>query len=429
MRSWPEGLARTRIDLPQGAGGRLGVECEAGMFPGPAVRPDGMKKTTTAPIHLLPEPPQACASPCIDTGPQLQPMPHRKEIRSWLVPICRRSTVTALRLVTVDLLLFALALAAAVLLRTPLLQLTSALLAGFMIARLFVIGHDACHQSLTRHRRLNRWIGRLVFLPSLTPYSLWEAGHNVVHHGYTNLRGVDFVWQPLSAEEFRALPPQRRMLESVYRSGWAPWLYYGVEIWWKRMLFPSRRYMPTRRTIFLLDGLLVSAFAAAWIGGLLALAAHTDRSAAWLLTVGFALPFVVWNGFMGFVVYVHHTHPEVAWHEDKRRWAAAQPFVSTTVHLTFRSSMGAALHHIMEHTAHHVDMSVPLYRLKAAQRLLEERLRGHIVVQPFSWRWYADTARRCKLYDFRRGCWTDFRGRATSAPVRTGAPGPGELVT
>ncbi|MDY0747351.1 fatty acid desaturase [Paucibacter sp. R3-3] len=349
-------------------------------------------------------------------------MPHRKEIRSWLIPIAQHNTATALRLVLLDLLLFAGVMAFTVLSRTPALQLVGALLAGFMIARLFVIGHDACHQSLTRHRRLNRWIGRLVFLPSLTPYSLWETGHNVVHHGYTNLRGVDFVWQPLTLEEFRALPPHRRLLESVYRSGWAPWLYYVVEIWWKRMLFPNRRYMPTRRRIFTLDCLLVSAFAAAWIGGLLALAIHDGRSAAWLLTVGFALPFLVWNGFMGFVVYVHHTHPEVAWHEDKRRWSAAQPFVSTTVHLTFRYGMGAALHHIMEHTAHHVDMSVPLYLLRAAQRLLEERLRGHIVVQPFSWRWYADTARRCKLYDFRRGCWTDFRGRATSGPA-------GELLT
>jgi omega-6 fatty acid desaturase (delta-12 desaturase) len=79
--------------------------------------------------------------------------------------------------------------------------------------------------------------------------------------------------------------------------------------------------------------------------------------------------------------------------------------------------MGTVLHHIMEHTAHHVDMSVPLYRLKRAQRLLEARLPGRIVIQPFSWRWYADTARRCKLYDIEAGCWTDFNGRPTSEPL------------
>jgi omega-6 fatty acid desaturase (delta-12 desaturase) len=215
-----------------------------------------------------------------------------------------------------------------------------------------------------------------------------------------------------SLEEYQSLPAGKRLLEHVYRSGWAPGLYYIVEIWWSRLLFPNRRKMPSRRAVFTWDGLLVCGFAALWIGGLAMAAIATGQSVAWLVGIGFALPFLLWNGLIGFVVYVHHTHPGVAWHEDKRRWSASQPFVSTTVHLTFKSMMGSVLHHIMEHTAHHVDMSVPLYRLKAAQALLEQKLSGHIVVQPFSWRWYADTARRCKLYDFQAGCWTDFSGRS-----------------
>ncbi len=343
----------------------------------------------------------------------LKPMaiPHRKVIRSWLAPLAARSTALALALVVADVLLFAACLASAVLARSVPLQAIAGVAAGLVISRLFILGHDACHQSFTPHRGLNRWLGRLVFLPSLTPYSLWEVGHNVVHHGYTNLRGFDFVWQPLSLAEFRAMPRWRRGLERVYRSGWAPWLYYLVEIWWRRMFFPSRATMPTRRAVFMWDCVLVSAFALAWIAALVAAAAATGQSVAWLLAVGFVLPFIVWNGMIGFVVYVHHTHPGVAWYEDKAAWSASQPFVSTTVHLTFRSAMGTLLHHIMEHTAHHVDMSVPLYRLKRAQALLETRLAGAIVVQPFSWRWYAETARHCKLYDFEARRWTDFAGR------------------
>ncbi|MGQ2980727.1 MAG: fatty acid desaturase, partial [Polaromonas sp.] len=80
------------------------------------------------------------------------------------------------------------------------------------------------------------------------------------------------------------------------------------------------------------------------------------------------------------------------------------------------------LHHIMEHTAHHVDMSIPLYKLKEAQKMLEDLLPGRIVIQRFSWRWYFDTARACKLYDFTRQCWTDFAGRPTSALRAAGLP-------
>lgn len=354
-------------------------------------------------------------------GPVPAKIPHRKVIRSWLLPISTRSTAIALGLVALDIALFALAIAATVVLHHPLLKVLAGALGGLVIARLFILGHDACHQSFTASRGLNRWLGRIVFLPSLTPYSLWDVGHNVVHHGYTNLKGFDFVWEPLSREQYAALPGWRRALERIYRSGWAPWLYYLVEVWWLRMFFPSRRRMPTRRAVFTWDCLLVSAAAVAWIGAL-AWAALATGQPVWLVeATGFALPFILWNGFIGFVVYVHHTHTGIAWYADKGAWSDAQPFVSTTVHLMFDSfmgiNMGTVLHNIMEHTAHHVDMSIPLYRLRQAQKILESKMPGRIVIQRFSWRWYFDTARRCKLYDIAARCWTDFAGRPTADPV------------
>jgi len=354
------------------------------------------------------------------------PLPHRKIIRGWLLSASARNTPYALMLVALDCALFAAFIGGAVLAPHPVLKLLLGVAAGFWIGRLFILGHDACHQSFTPHRRLNRWLGRLVFLPSLTPYSLWEAGHNVVHHGYTNLKGADFVWAPLTPEEFRAMPRWRRALERVYRSGWAPWLYYLIEMWWLRMYFPSRRRMPARRPVFFWDGVLVSAAALAWIGGLLAAAAATGQSAALTVGTGFVVPFLFWNGMIGFVVYLHHTHTSVAWYEEKAEWSRSQPFVTTTVHVTFRPrwfglDAGALLHHIMEHTAHHVDMGIPLYRLKQAQDILETRLPGLIVRQPFSWHGYFATAARCKLYDFKARRWTDFLGTPTSDPVTLAA--------
>lgn len=342
------------------------------------------------------------------------PLPHRKVLRQWLLPLSGKSTLRALLLLAFDFVVLAAALAGTVLLPNAWAQLASGLVAGFVIGRLFILGHDACHQSLTPHRRLNKWLGRIAFLPSLTPYSLWDAGHNVVHHGFTNLKGVDFVWAPCTREEFAALSPRQRALDRAYRSGWAPGLYYLLEIWWKRMVFPSRRDMPTRRTVFLLDNLLVTAAGLLWVGTAVVAARVTGQSVGWVLLCGVVIPFLFWSAMIGFVVYVHHTHAAVAWHDDRRAWSAAQPFVSTTVHLTFPAAIGALLHHIMEHTAHHVDMGIPLYRLQDAQARLEHMLPGRIVVQRFSWRWYFDTARRCKLYDFGRRCWTDYAGRPTS---------------
>jgi hypothetical protein len=57
-----------------------------------------------------------------------------------------------------------------------------------------------------------------------------------------------------------------------------------------------------------------------------------------------------------------------------------------------------------------------LYRLMDAQSELEHMRPKRIIVQPFSWRWYSQSARRCKLYYVKRNDWTDFSGRV-SGPV------------
>ena len=341
------------------------------------------------------------------------PLPHRKTIRSWLIPLSQRNTWRPLLLLTLDYSFWLALLWAVVSAQAVLLKALCGLATGFVMGRLFIIGHDACHQSLTPHRRLNRWLGRIAFLPTLTPYSVWDVGHNLVHHGFTNLKGVDFVWAPLTAAEYQALSPRARFMQRLYRSGWAPGLYYMIEIWWHRMFFPRASSIGASRPIFTWDSLLVSAFGLVWLGTLAAVASATQQSVWVLWCCGFVLPMLFWFAMIGFVVYVHHTHTRISWHQDKATWSKAQPFVSTTVHLTFPLKIGAVLHHIMEHTAHHVDMSIPLYRLEAAQERLEELLPQRIVVQKFSWAWYFQTARACKLYDFNLNRWTDFAEHPT----------------
>ena len=99
----------------------------------------------------------------------------------------------------------------------PAKPLVSAILA-FIVARLFVLGHDACHGSLFASRKANRIVGRLTLLPSYTPSSAGELGHNRIHHAFTNLKGRDYVWAPMPVVEYRHAPAWRRFLERVYRT-------------------------------------------------------------------------------------------------------------------------------------------------------------------------------------------------------------------
>ena len=346
------------------------------------------------------------------------PIPNRKVIRSWIDPFTEKKTLISLTLLVADCLIWLALIAGVAFIPNLFVKIILGNIAGFWIGRLFILGHDACHQSYTPHRELNKVLGRIAFLPSLTPYSLWEVGHNVVHHGQTNLKGFDFVWAPASLEEFQAMPIWRQQLERLYSSGWGPVVYYIVEIWWNKMFFPTEKHMPSTRKVFLKDNLLVSAFGILWLSALIFVALATHQSIFVELFCGFVIPYLFWNGMIGWVVYVHHTHTSVSWYDNKSEWMRAQPFVSTTVHLTFKYHFGAAMHHIMEHTAHHVDMGVPLYQLKDAQEKLEELLPGRIIKQPFSWAWYFETAKLCKLYDYKNKWWTDFDGNKTAESVR-----------
>jgi acyl-lipid omega-6 desaturase (Delta-12 desaturase) len=288
------------------------------------------------------------------------------------------------------------------------------LLTWIAITRLFVIGHDACHGAYTDRPWLNRLIGRIAFLASLTPFSLWRVGHNVVHHGFNNLRGRDFVWEPHDPESFAKLSPARQRMERIYRSAIGPGIYYGIEIWWTRLYFPAKRYLVAERFEFTADSLLVTAFAALWLGTLGFVGAHQGLSLWAVFACGFVLPFVLWNWTMGLVIYLHHTHPDIPWFADKKAWTRARAQVSATIHLRLPRAFNALLHYIMEHPAHHLDASIPLYHLRAAQRELES-LFGNCPNIRFSLREYLRVVRTCKLFDYTRGDWAPFPRSTASA--------------
>lgn len=334
-------------------------------------------------------------------------------LREVLSAYYRRSTALAFVLLIADIALFGLAEWLVARSGSLGLQLLGGVLATVAIVRLFIIGHDACHGSLTDHDLLNKILGRIAFLPSLTPYSLWRVGHNVVHHGFNNLKGRDFVWEPLDPAEFDALSPARRVLERVYRSAFGPLPYYLIEIWWKKLYFPGKANTPGKRAEFKQDSALVTVFAALWVAGLVIYSPAGVGPTLLAIVVGFVVPFLVWTWTIGFVVYLHHTHPDVVWYTDKSSWLKSQGILHGTVRYKIRPYWNILLHNIMEHAAHHLDARIPLYRLKAAQAELA-RLVPDIPVIELSMRQYWRTVRECKLFDFKRRVWVRFPNTAGS---------------
>ncbi len=330
-------------------------------------------------------------------------------LREVLSAYYRRSTTLAVLLLASDIALFG--LGEWLVARHSLgWQLLGGVLATLGIVRLFIIGHDACHGSLTDHEGLNKVLGRIAFLPSMTPFSLWRVGHNVIHHGFNSLKGRDFVWEPKDPSEWSKLSSAGRFVERIYRSAAGPLPYYLIEIWWRRLYYPRGKNSPGKRKEFFWDSTLVTVFAALWIAGL-ALFSTGSFGVSFLL--GFLIPFLVWNWTVGFVVYLHHTHPDFVWYADKTSWMKDQGILHGTVRFRIRPWWNFLLHNIMEHAAHHLDAKIPLYRLKAAQTALA-KLVPDIPEIELSMRTYWRVVQECKLFDFKSKTWVRFP-RKTSA--------------
>src|SRR4029079_17211055 len=219
----------------------------------------------------------------------------RRTVRIAMQEYLRRNSISPVLRLLLDLAFLTAAIVGACVFDAWWAKALMVVPASIAIARLFVIGHDACHGSYTKYDLLNKIVGRIAFLPSLTPFSLWDVGHNVAHHGFTNLKGRDQVWVPLAAEEWTAASKTRRMLERIYRSGFGQGLYYLIEMWWKKLILPSKKHVGVRRAIFIWDNVLVLGGGAAWISALVLWAVYNDYSVTLTLLCGFVIPFLAFN--------------------------------------------------------------------------------------------------------------------------------------
>jgi omega-6 fatty acid desaturase (delta-12 desaturase) len=302
-------------------------------------------------------------------------------------------------------------------------KIIGVLLIFFFLWRLAQIGHDAGHGSLTANPTLNRWLGRLAFLPSLVPFTTWVASHNALHHGFTNLRGKDPIWAPLSRAEFDALSWVRKALERSYRTFLGVCLYSIVELWWKNLIFPTPciRERIQHRLAGVLDRLAVVGVFVVQVGGLMAWRQYLVQThglppepITLLIMANVVVPLLLMNWVIGMVGFLHHTHPRIRWYADLSEWYRCRHDVSLAVHVVTPWPVDWLLGNALNHTAHHVDPGLPFPDLPARQQQLEQAC-GE-VIQRVRLADFRRLLATCKLYDYERHCWLDFQGNLTASP-------------
>ena len=282
------------------------------------------------------------------------------------------------------------------------------LLAGLGVAGLFVIGHDASHGALVDSRRANRVIAQLCMAPSAHVEAAWDLGHNRVHHGYTTRQGFDFVWHPMTVEEYAAAG---RLARLRHRFEWS-WLgsgaYFLRSVWWDKMWrfsAPGKRHdaiVRDKRTLgaalVLLAGgaAVLGALTGGWLGAL------------WVPFKLIVVPFLVFVQIIGWTVYVHHVSPDIRWW-TRRNWSQFNGQMESTTIMRFpRLVNGLWFHNIFIHVPHHVDARIPFHQLPTAAAAIGDAYPGTVKSSRFSVGQYLRATRACKLYDFEAGRWLPY---------------------
>lgn len=302
---------------------------------------------------------------------------------------------------------------------SPFLLIPLWILASFSVSALFILGHDAGHGALFSSSKMNDTIGRILMLPSLHAYAAWDLGHNRVHHSFTIKEENDFVWHPVCHEEFKKFPWYKKLMHRIEWSAFGAGVYYIKEIWWKKMFYftpPSKlaaEISSDKRMVIYFA--LFTFISCALLGT--QYAGWTFGYAAWTWVKLIGIPFLMFNYIIGATVHIHHIQPDIPWHADGV-WNKFKGQVEGTTNFRISKFFNIFFHNIFIHIPHHVDPRIPFYNLPAAAESIKRYYQLAVRDQPFNFRNYFYATRLCKLYDFEKNVWMNYKGQIVSVPLQ-----------
>lgn len=93
------------------------------------------------------------------------------------------------------------------------------------------VTHDANHNAYSKNGKVNKFLGAL--LNSIGGYHInWKVQHNVLHHSYTNIHGLD---EDIDPPAMRTTLDQKRKPIHRFQAIYAPFLYSLMSLFWLTM--------------------------------------------------------------------------------------------------------------------------------------------------------------------------------------------------
>ena len=207
----------------------------------------------------------------------------------------------------------------------------------------------------------------------------------------------------MTINEYIELSTFKKILYRIERSVYGCGIHYLIKVWWKKMMFfmPSGLHKQQSRALKL-SKLVVVIFAVLFI------VCAYQISGILGVILGLILPFIVFNYVISLIVYLHHTHPEIPFFDEKNEWNQAIGVIYCTTVIKAHWIIDIITHHILIHTPHHIDMRIPFYRLKTAFEGIKKDHSQYIHEYTLTWRGMTYIFNNCKLYDYHNHQWYKF---------------------
>lgn len=255
------------------------------------------------------------------------------------------------------------------------LALLTAPVAGLLLVKLFTIQHDCGHGSYFQNKGANHALGFIISLLTFTPYGFWRDAHNRHHasSGDLDRRGVGGV-DTLTVEEYRALPPGKRIIYRVYRHPFVM-IVIGAPLYFLILQrLPLAGAMPFAETY---QGMKLRQIWKSVLALNVGLVAFYGGLSLWLGLGTVALAFLpvvtvaAWTGTWLF--FVQHQYEDTYW-AQKPDWNYAEAAVFGSSHYKLPTPLRWVTGNIGLHHIHHLASRIPNYRLMECYKASEDLL-------------------------------------------------------
>lgn len=205
------------------------------------------------------------------------------------------------------------------------------LLGGLTAAIGFNIMHDGMHGSFSKYKWVNTMAGLTLNFLGANNF-MWKTKHNIIHHTYTNIEGID---DDIEARPFLRLCDTQKYYKIHRFQHWYFWAAYSLlYIWWVfftdyKKYFLGRIGPVPLKKMTIGEHLSFWGFKLLYVVLFVALPIYVVGFSAWL--VGF-LVFGLFAGFVLSIVFqlahtVEHTHfphADIASNKMEDEWAIHQ---------------------------------------------------------------------------------------------------------